>query len=59
LFNKRGYVLTIKSCERMAMLIHCILSGIPVLLEGPTGTPKTRTAIIECEYISEIINKKK
>ena len=41
----------------MAMLIHYILSGIPVLLEGPTGTSKTRTTLIACEYITKIINK--
>ena len=56
-FNKIGYVLTDKSCERMAMLIHYILCGIPVLLEGPTGTSKTRTTLIACEYISKIIKK--
>ena len=56
-FNDRGYVLTDKSCERMALLIHYILSGIPVLLEGPTGTSKTRTTLIACEYITKILNK--
>ena len=56
-FNKLGYVLTDKSCERMAMLIHYILRGIPVLLEGQTGTEKTRTILIVCEFISKIINK--
>ena len=56
-FNKIGYVLTDKSCERMAMLIHYIISGIPVLLEGPTGTSKTRTTLIACEYITKVLNK--
>ena len=56
-FNDIGYVLTDKSCERMAMLIHYILNGIPVLLEGPTGTSKTRTTLIACEYITKILNK--
>ena len=56
-FNNLGYVLTDKSCERMAMLIHYIISGIPVLLEGPTGTSKTRTTLIACEYITKILNK--
>jgi MoxR-like ATPase len=41
----------------MTMLIHYILSGIPVLLEGPTGTSKTRTTLIACEYITKILNK--
>ena len=56
-FDKKGYVLTDKSSERMAMLIHYIQSGIPVLLEGPTGTSKTRTTLIACDYITEKINK--
>ena len=58
-FDKKGYVLTDKSCERMAMLIHYIQNGIPVLLEGPTGTSKTRTTLIACDYITEKINKNK
>ena len=57
LSNKMGYVLTEKSCERMAMIIHYVLSGISVLLEGSTGTLKTRIALIACEYITNIINK--
>ena len=58
-FDKKGYVLTDKSSERMAMLIHYIQSGIPVLLEGPTGTSKTRTTLIACDYITEKTNKNK
>ena len=56
-FNKMEYILTDKSCERIAMLIHYILGGISVLLEGPTGTSKTRIVIITREYITNIINK--
>ena len=56
-FNKIGSVLTDKSCERMAILIYYIISGIPVLLEGLTGTSKTRTTLIACEYITKILNK--
>ena len=41
----------------MAMLLHYIVSGIPVLLEGRTGTSKTRTTLIACEYITKILNK--
>jgi hypothetical protein len=40
----------------MGMLIHYILSEIPVLLEGAIGTSKTRTTLIACEYITKIIN---
>lgn len=43
-----GFVLTEKSCERIVILLHYILNGIQVLLEGPTGTGKTRTALITC-----------
>ena len=57
-FLKLGYVLTDKSCEILSILIDCILSRIPVLLEGPTGTSKTRTTLIACEYITKIINEK-
>ena len=53
-FNDHGYILTEEACERMGMLIHYILSGIPVLIEGPTGKSKTRTAIIAFEYIKKI-----
>ena len=56
-FNKFGYVLTNKSYEKLAILIHYILSGIPVLLEGQRSTAKTRTTLIACEFISKRINK--
>ena len=35
----------------MVKLIHYIKNKIPVLLEGPTGTSKTRTTLIACDYI--------
>jgi DNA polymerase III delta prime subunit len=35
----------------MARLVHYIRNKIPVLLEGPTGTSKTRTTLIACDYI--------
>ncbi len=58
-FISKGYMLTEKSCERMIKLIHYIENKIPVLLEGPTGTSKTRTSLIACEYIQYKKNKKK
>jgi MoxR-like ATPase len=45
--------------ERMALLIHYILNGIPVLFEGNTGTSKTRTTLTACNYIKKFINKEK
>ena len=56
-FKKQGFILTEKSMERMALLIHYILNGIPVLLEGNTGTSKTRTALTACNYIKKFIKK--
>jgi midasin (ATPase involved in ribosome maturation) len=46
-----GFILTDKSSERMAKLIHYIKAKIFVLLEGPTGTSKTRTTLIAYKYI--------
>ena len=39
--------------ERMALLIHYILNGIPVLFEGNTGTSKTRTTLNACKFIKK------
>ena len=54
-FKNQGFILTEKSMERMALLIHYILNGIPVLFEGNTGTSKTRTVLTACNYIKEFI----
>ena len=43
--------------ERMALLIHYLLNGIPVLFEGNTGTSKTRTTLTACNYIKKFIRK--
>ena len=43
----------------MAKLIHYIKTKIIVLLEGPTGTSKTRTTLIAHKYIKYIENLKK
>jgi len=56
-FKKQGFILTNKSMERMALLIHYILNGIPVLFEGNTGTSKTRTTLTACNYIKKFIQK--
>jgi len=43
----------------MAQIIHYIKSGNPVLLEGDTGTAKTRTSVIACEYLMNFDEKYK
>ena len=55
-FKEDGFILTKKSKERLALLIHYILSGNPVLFEGNTGTSKTRTTIVASHYIKRFIN---
>ena len=50
-FEQHNFILTDLSCKRMAEIIHYIKSGNPVLLEGDTGTAKTRTSVIACEYL--------
>ena len=56
-FEKNNFILTDLSCKRMAQIIHYIKSGNPVLLEGDTGTAKTRTSVIACEYLMEFGDK--
>ena len=58
-FTKKGFMLSDKACERMVKLIHYIENKIPVLLEGPTGTSKTRTTLIACDYLKYKKNKNK
>jgi len=52
-FEKNNFILTDLSCKRMAQIIHYIKARNPVLLEGDTGTAKTRTSVIACEYLME------
>ena len=56
-FVKNGFILTDESAERMANLIQCIKNKIPVLLEGPTGTSKTRTTLLASKYIQKFYYK--
>ena len=58
-FREQGFILTEKSMERLALLIHYILNGIPVLFEGNTGTSKTRTTLVACNYIKRYIKNAK
>ncbi len=55
-FDEKNFILTDLSCKRMAEIIHYIKSGNPVLLEGDTGTAKTRTSVIACEYLMKFSN---
>ena len=58
LLNNYNYILTEKAKDRLDKLYTYIKKGIPVLLEGETGTSKTLSAEIICKYIYEQSNKK-
>ena len=53
LLRKYNYILTKKAKDRLDKLYTYITNGIPVLLEGETGSSKTLSAEIICKYISE------
>lgn len=59
-FISKSYNLTDEACLRMARLVHYFRNKIPVVLEGPTGTSKSRTTLIACDYIKykKILDKK-
>lgn len=57
-FKKQGFILTNESMERMTLLIHYILNGIPVLFEGNTGTSKTRTTLQHVIILKNLYKKK-
>ena len=52
-FEEENFILTDNSKERMALLIHYIKNGIPVLFEGNTGTSKTRTILTASKYLKK------
>lgn len=48
-FTKKGFVYTEWAINRLTILYIYLDIGIPVILEGPTGTSKTLTAEMVCE----------
>ena len=59
LLDNYNYILTKNAKERLDKLYTYISNGIPILLEGETGTSKTLSAEIICKYIYDIKNKNK
>jgi transcriptional regulator with AAA-type ATPase domain len=53
LLNNYNYILTEKAKERLDKLYTYISKGIPVLLEGETGSSKTLSTEIICKFIYE------
>ena len=51
---KGNFIPTKEAKERLQKIKHFFDSGIPVMLEGPTGTSKTKTIQVLCD----ILNKK-
>jgi len=52
-FEKKNFILTSDSIKRLSKLYFFISLGIPVLLEGPTGTSKTLSAEIICDNLQK------
>jgi len=57
LLDNYNYILTDQAKIRLDKLYTYIYNGIPVLLEGETGTSKTLSSEIICKYIYEIKNQ--
>ena len=53
LLNDYNYILTEKAKIRLDKLFTYIHNGVPVILEGETGSSKTLSAEIICKYIYE------
>jgi len=51
--KKKNFILTGNAKERLSKLYNFIRLGIPVLLEGPTGTSKTLSVEIICSILEE------
>ena len=51
LFLSQNFILTDEAVERLTKCYTYIKAGVPVLLEGPTGTSKTLTSEIICQQI--------
>ncbi|KAH0800171.1 Dynein heavy chain, cytoplasmic [Histomonas meleagridis] len=50
---KRNFIFTEGANERLSKLYDCLSVGIPVLLEGPTGTSKTLSAEVVCKLMEK------
>ena len=51
--KERNFILTKKAQDRLSKLYNYMRLGIPVLLEGPTGTSKTLSVEIICDILKE------
>ena len=48
---KGNFILTSNAEERIQKLYNQLQSNIPIMLEGPTGTSKTKTVLVVCELL--------
>lgn len=51
---KGNFVLTEEAKERLQKIKNSFDSRIPVMLEGPTGTSKTKTIQVLCDILKKI-----
>lgn len=52
MLEKQNFILTDGARERLIKLNNFLECGVPVLLEGPTGTSKTRSAEVVCKLLN-------
>ena len=57
MYKNYNYILTEKAKNRLDKIYTYITKGIPVLLEGETGTSKTFSAETICKYIYDLKNR--
>ena len=56
--KEKYFILTPKAKDRLSKLMNYIKLGVPVLLEGPTGTSKTLSVEIICSILEKEEEKK-
>ncbi|KAK8895427.1 hypothetical protein M9Y10_023891 [Tritrichomonas musculus] len=57
ILKKKGFILTKGAQKRLTKICRYILEGVPVLLEGDTGTAKTKSVQICCEMLEKRLVK--
>ena len=57
MLKEKNFILTDNAKERLSKLLNYIRLGIPVLLEGPSGTSKTLSVEIACSILKKKLKR--
>ena len=57
ILKSKDFILTESARMRLTKIYRYLKEGVPVLLEGPTGTSKTKSAQIVCEMLKKKLIK--